>query len=529
MIYKLLREPSALDDIIVDWKKQDCSISIWRDNGTFMCVGGGSGRVFRERYVSFLMIPLFDKGSIYGKTDAAIAETATFFWSLPFKMNSKEDLSLFIITENDYFYGNEGLQFDFAVLQAEQLAQAMDSNPARRLEIRTGTWNAEQSSVLATRPYPIYFTIGNNHHQFGERKDFSFQDDGTAFLDALEKRQSSFGSINLTTMGSAFSSANLRRLLHLEYKLDKLAMSSLYGEDILLPFSAKVNVLSYKNVKAVYMEQYVKPIDLDSLTIVANDVNVTINLDLVTDWTWLLSSFLNRVAMLGQLRRFRIAAFWDEYFPEDSDASDDTSDDSDEEPCDPELQLDVDDVVPVAEALTRVIVGNPNLTHLTLGNDGNGFLDWSPHIKGIFRALEGHACIRTLVLEGNAPTINIYPWMARLLKRNRFITVLDCSGDKISNGSRINRLNSLNHFYRGSASLLNESSSLRRQLVTSALMQDAARNVPQIALLLSDHADILCEYLISVNLDEVALMQETPTTVPSDALLDHTDSRKRRR
>ncbi len=133
-----------------------------------------------------------------------------------------------------------------------------------------------------------------------------------------------------------------------------------------------------------------------------------------------------------------------------------------------------------------------------------------------------HKCIRTLVVEGQPPTTNIYPWIRQLLSRNRTIVVLDDSGDKLSNGRRIRRLYELNRLYNGSASLLEAPTELRSLLVPIALTKRTARKFQHAALLLFDHTATLCEYMESVDFAELgaieeATMEEINTTLSSDA------------
>jgi hypothetical protein len=63
----------------------------------------------------------------------------------------------------------------------------------------------------------------------------------------------------------------------------------------------------------------------------------------------------------------------------ESDAEEDIDDDDDF--SDSNQLPDASEVAPVAEALIRVVHGNPNLTHLALGKD-HGNIDWTPHFKG---------------------------------------------------------------------------------------------------------------------------------------------------
>jgi hypothetical protein len=164
-------------------------------------------------------------GAIYGKTDEAIAETATFFWSQ--RQSVSENGKLFIGT---HVSTSHGYHFDFAAFQAEQFARIMDSNPSRQLEIHTGTWSPEQSVVLATRPYPINLKLAM---AVDETRCLTFTDDGTAFVDELQKRQSSFGYLFI----------ECEWLLKLEYRFEKLGRWCLAEECILLPFAAPMHAL----------------------------------------------------------------------------------------------------------------------------------------------------------------------------------------------------------------------------------------------------------------------------------------------
>jgi hypothetical protein len=489
-IYRCLREPTC-----EDWQ-QHTNICIWRDNGTFLCLSDNANRVFQERHVCFRRSKA--EGVIYGKTDEAIAATAAWFWTL-----QHADKSNRLVIEVDDCR-NE-FRFDCTALRPEQLASILDAN--RELSLRCGTWTAEQSVVLATRPYLMTLKLDD---------DSCFQDKGAAFVEALERRQSSFGSLHMSSTSSFFRpdllqacSTNIRRLLQQHSMFDKLAMGALYRrEEILDSFAAPVNALSCE----VHAD-CLTPSDFENLPMVAKDLDIAFNLDLVQDWADLLIAFLNRLAEVGHLERLRFTACWEDYFPVESDAED-----SDEEDFSYSNKLPAaSEVKPVAKALIRVINGNPNLTHLALGKD-HGNIDWTPHFKGVFKALEVHQRIRTLVVEGEPPTTNIYPWMRKLLSRNRTIVILDESGDKLSNGRRINRLYALNRLYNGSASLLEAPTEVRSLLVLMAFTKRTARKFQHAALLLFDHTVTLCEYMESVDLDELEATKETTVEESNTAL-----------
>ena len=114
-----------------------------------------------------------------------------------------------------------------------------------------------------------HFVYSQYHFARG-KGSFAFDDDGTAFVDALERRTSSFGSLymDFSTEEVPFSCANLERLFKLEV-FDKLTISNLQKECVLLPFSAKVNALDCE-----IDTRNTQPSDFDSLDIAAKDITV---------------------------------------------------------------------------------------------------------------------------------------------------------------------------------------------------------------------------------------------------------------
>jgi hypothetical protein len=82
--YKFLREPTRFNEI--DWRNYR-NAALWRNNGTFICFPTTSGvqKIWKRRiYFKVYNVGKIRqlRGDIYGKTDAAIAETAAFFLSL---------------------------------------------------------------------------------------------------------------------------------------------------------------------------------------------------------------------------------------------------------------------------------------------------------------------------------------------------------------------------------------------------------------------------------------------------------------
>ena len=465
---------------------------IWRTNETIICLGNSSYDQYWERNLSFTF---YDEGkgelhcTIFGKSDAAIAETATFVWSLKHTGGT----SLKIYTED----ADDEDNFDVSALQPSQMANILEANPTRELELQTGVWNEEQSTVLASCPLPILLRISDPYEEGGG--GFAFTDEGTAFVIALEKRQTSFGSLEIAcNKCKPIRCSNLQRILNLDV-FDKLQMPCLDKELALIPFSTKVKTLSYTiDAKHVALK------DVDSLEIVATDLclKIRVHLDVDTEeWEAVLVSFLNRVAGLGHFERLTIALH-------DYGVGDDES------------ENDMDATPVVAQALVGAIRGNPKLSHL---NVSQTVFRWTPHIDDIFGAMEDHEGLRTLIvgyyprrndrlydLDEDGDSLdsisNDYSALERLLSRNQHITVLDCLDQKITNGTTIEKLYALNLFFNGSEMLIGqESAELRPLLFTTALTEcSVKRRFPCTAILLSHHEDLLCDCIRGVNVESGA-------------------------
>ena len=274
-MYQLLREPNDLGEI--NWDKND-DFCIWREkNGTLICIGDYHYSAFGKRYLSFTITLVEEEDeeeeeddiirrmnvAILGENDAAIAETVTWFWS--FQLGTRL-----------YIGGSEvskpELDFDFAALSPKQLAHILNSNPTRCIFFEKLTLTAEQSVILATRPYPMNLELTKKG-----RGGFEFNDNGTAFVDALEKRHSSFGSLCMTDPRK-FSIANMKRLLKWEI-FEKLKVASYNKELILLPLATKVPQLIYEMDAKLILQ----PDDFDLLQIATRDLNIKIYLDGVVD------------------------------------------------------------------------------------------------------------------------------------------------------------------------------------------------------------------------------------------------------
>jgi hypothetical protein len=488
-MYKLRREPRHLNDFP---SEDSLRIAIWRDNGTLLTVCNNLYAQYEEKHVC---INIYRDGkppgefAIYGKTDSAIAETMVFFCSIISGGEGKARLKFFAHEEELRIVAHrKEFCFDFAALQEEQLVYILDTNPGWCFELQTGCWNTNHSLILATRPYPLDLWLTFSQRTSG----FIFDDEGTAFVNALVKRKLSFGSLSIAaemddhinllcnTDKMPISRANLHRILNTAEKFDKLAFSPLDSISVLLPFSAHVKALDYQvDVK------YMRPEDFESLNIATRDLTLKFFHDENDIWEDVCVASLNRVAELGHFEGFGFSV--DEYFIVESGT----------------LYL-YEFVQPLAEALIRVINGNPNLTHLDISGS-YWFLDWGPHLKEMFKAVEKHEGLRTFTVQcyewGDCDDDDEsklrhpqYSWLEQLLKSNRNITVFERSGKRCSN-KNIENLYLLNHIYIGSARLVTESTSERPSLVATALTESASENFQLTSMLLSDQTDVLCQFI----------------------------------
>ncbi len=409
-------------------------------------------------------------GIIYGQTDAAIAETATFFWSL----KHSNHRALLKITEL--------AKLDVTVFRSQQLLQIIDAHP--QFELHVGSWNDEQCVAFVTRPYPVDLTIGGA---------FQSKNDETAFVNALEQRTSSFGTLRIDYEDSnqlPFRVNHLQRLLQCNV-FEQLNLSEIPKEVALLPFSAKVNALGY-----TISSTRIQPQNCPSLPLLAKDLHLTLLCDFCPRWRSLFLALLNRLAELRHLEKLTLSLRYE--FDEMSDEEEDANNDLPSR---------------IAAALVGVIRGNPRLTHFQF-EGAYSIGNWYPQLQEIFRAMEDHPGIRTVVLgefpwtlpfdfyrgsdNGSLPSF-VNPWLEQLLTRNRAIQVLDTEGGCISQNRAIQKLFHWNRFFYGSAALMQD----RPRLVTTVLT-----NVPQFqytALLLSDHTDVLCEFLNNHDLAEAAI------------------------
>ena len=246
-------------------------------------------------------------------------------------------------------------------------------------------------------------------------------------------------------------------------------------EQFLLPFSAKVDALNChflcNNVR--------QPENFNTLDIATKDLSITFTRDLLeaVDLTGLLISLFNRVACLGHFERLAFTMIG---------------------------PIELTDTIPVVQALIGAINANRHLAHLTLCDCPNLFGRSTPSAEGILHAIGEHKRLREVFLLRElvlGPEKDDFSSLKRLLSRNRNLTVFDTSGSKLTNGTTIEKLYALNRFFNGSEKLGPEPAELQPLLFATALVESTSANHQYTSLLLSNHADMLWEFIDSLNID----------------------------
>ncbi|GAX21197.1 hypothetical protein FisN_26Lh153 [Fistulifera solaris] len=508
-VFRMLKEPRYLHDI--DWELyRRKNITIWRDNnGTLISVGPSAHLLYEERNVCFEMIRSSDilqttlKCAIYGKTDATIAETATFFWSLPDKRD--RDPRLAVGTFQSY---NPEHVFDFSALQPEQLVSIMDANPKRVIEIHNGIWSTEQAETLVTRPYPIHLKFVTLHGSrkvalADGRRVCAFKDGGRAFVEALEQRQSSFGSLFITYDRNACDKGEmpvaheyLERILKLDI-FESFAVGPILDKECaLLPFVMTTDALHYEISAKTFESSH-----FASLRIVPRELSITLNLDGLhrDDWHRYVIAFLNRLSELGHLERLDLSlgrSSWDYYR---------------------------DMLNRIVQALIGVIHTNPRLKRLSLFDNSCSSLEWTFFLQILYRAMETHESLLSFRTK-RCWSDDVDSSLVQLLSRNQNISVYDQTGKRCftQNIGKIYR----DRFYHTSTELGKAPPSVRTSLVITALIETALEHYQRAATLLFNHTDILCE-MLQDNVDTFNSSQPIAGESPSEAFLYRSHKRTR--
>jgi hypothetical protein len=450
--FKLLREPSTLKELI---NYGNC-IAIWHEEHKTMTY---VARYFGVRDPLDVQVLDISFGyandahlefKIVGRTEAAVAETAAFWIGCEKAEEGSEDIKL---------YGSSG-HFDFRNAGSHCFVNMLQIRPLREVVFHRMMFSAEQAHVLATRPYASNLNFW----------DCTFEDEGTAFVDGIQSRQSPLGCLALESFsnvgGQFFNYENMRRFCQ-SCMMEELLVSSLKEEWALLPFSAKAESLFYISLSSTSLMGN----DLQSLNIATPKLNLIIEHDDSTVPTELLTAFWRRVATLGHFVELRVT--W-------------------------ESNVDSFDVPEcVIHEIIQAALANRDLRVLDFTEDD---LNMNPHVGTLLEGLKDHNKLSTIKMNVDVESFgHDYSHIRKLISHNKNIVVTSIHDYIYTDGSTIDDLYSINRFYRGSADL---PLTLRPSLVATALTEIASNDFRRSALLLSQHVDVLHELVLFAKFEE---------------------------
>ncbi len=458
-------------------------MAIWRDNGTLTYWMAHGSDDFPDEDDCTFTLSYQDGGptlAIFGDTAEAVAQTAAYFMSLE---KSTDQSSRLVIKGCHEF-------FEFYSAGERCLTRMLVASPSRPIEFHDVKLSVAQTQALATSLYPVHLTFNL----------CIFEDQGTAFVTALEKRKSPIGSLAFKEC-DPFDFLNLKRLIKLEHKIEELALPDLHYEadeaeteteaekDIMLcTFAAKVIRLHCE-----IWTPLLSDIDWGALHINAEKLSLTLHDGVREPFpTEPVLCLLQRLAQLGHFVELKLSFAFNDY----------------------RMRLHDEDLfrtalankripISVAGELIRTALANSNLQVLDLGNLREKPW-WDQHVETLLDGLKDHTELLTLKLEvGNDAFGLDFCYLRRLLSRNRKIKVTNEKGVIYSDGSSIHELYSLNRFYRGSESLAAKPFSYRLAVGAAAMVECARNKFQRYALLCSNHTDVLYDLIQFAQEDEL--------------------------
>lgn len=477
--FKLLRDPINLQEL----NQYNHEIAIWRENRTLTYVSpfrvnddDHNSPYEKRRMLSLKFGHNSPRLHIAGETDDSVAETAEYFMSFG---ELAEDNSASL----EYY--NSHRTFDLHADRSRCLTRLFEA-PWRHIELQSMMLSVDQLVVLATRPHPIHLTLF----------ECSFEDEGAAFVDALERRQSPFGLLLFDGGAGWFNDYNMKRLFQTE-GIEHLSVPYLFLDDYLgfYHLTAKVDSLDCLICVPSLMA------DLSSVNIVAKKLSFTIEKSGLDDFpAEPVISFFRHLANLGHFEELAVSF----HFHDGADFG-----------------------IPncVVQEIINAALANSNLQVLDLKASCEE-LQWSEHSIRLLEGLKDHKTLKTLriSLDDDDQDEAFGPdcwYLQRFLSHNRNVDVTNTEGDIYADWCMADELYSLNLFYRGSKALVVDPLSERSSLVATALMESISNNFQRSALLMFDHVDALHELVQYAQLDE---LDEDDLPMPS-----HQNQKRQRR
>lgn len=435
---------------------EDLGAAIWCDNGTMTYINKFPSDNYQKSGPSLVFHDDVTEGiecTITGENDDAIAETAAFFWRLKWP-------------ERWMQIDNSNSKFNFRAVRPEQFIQMFDSHPNRHIHFRYVCMSVDQAIALAARHYPIHLTI---------EEKVAFEDEGTAFVDALQNRQSSFGCLYLYTDSPdrgekcCLDSRNLQRLFQTQY-IDKVVVEGCLSDDLLtLLLLSPAKEKSWNNYHHLTRQKL--QIDQSKLT-----------LEVYFENEFHGGTIFSKLPHFDQLNftqlRVDLYCYKLRTIPED-------------------LIVQILDFIAARTNLER--------------------LEWGIRLcsgslkRNLFSVVGEHKGLRTFATNEyecfalhHDETDHAYDLIKSLLKQNRNIEVSFIHDNRIlTDKCFVDMLYGLNRFYRGSGNLGKEPLEIQSSLMGTALSESASIDFQRSGLLLAHNTDILCELIDGVLVHEI--------------------------
>lgn len=388
-----------------------------------------------------------------GQSDHEVAQVAAFLCTLKYLQRDR------YISMKDPTVAN---LFDFNVFTAKQIASLL----RRPLQLFHVNVPKELSIKLASQPYPINMMLS----------DCSFADDGEAFLAALEKRKTSFGTLILngcSLMGFRFL-RRLNQVTTLEL-LQIISYKATVGPEDLLPFASKAKKVEFE-VGIPGHSCFDK-----SFTIVPK----RFILKIMNHPTRFVSNFLRAAANLTEMGLVMQHA--------------------------PSEQIWHDLVAAVGD--------NQNLKELELGIlDRCWMLKWEDFMLVIGR--HQGLCKLKLHSKYEPPSVEdlkLVDSLVSMLQSNRNNIDVDFVGhQKDVWTTRLKESLRRNRYYQGSKSLSKEGKRYSAALLRTAIMECTHNDAQRTSSLLSDNVSALCMLLEWINTHSEVRSTSTPETKPTE-------------
>lgn len=489
---RMIRSPACVQDLIEFLNTHHYTL-VWIERNACIANGIGSRKLPKHCLSLWINDHHF---SLHGQSDQDVGKLAAFLWTLPDRNceSSSSTLRIQATATTELTVGNALLLLLFTTEQMNALLMKK-RNSSRKIEFRGMTFSEEQSVILASQPHQVHLLLDN----------CIFMDGGRAFVDTLEKRETSFGNLMLQRMISFHQepprqfNQDIQRRLFQVTALEHLRIHNCDlkpGNNDLLPFASNAEWVEYN--MAVPRNEWVS---LKSITIVPKRFVLIMNKDLFG----FSSVFLQATSNLTEMG----------------------------------LVIEIKPTKQTLDDLLVAVDRNQNLKELEIGCIDR---HWLPRWKDLMCIIGRHQGLCKLKLHSKQsdPTkrevARFINGLSSMLQQNHNIVNVEFIG-RYEEGHQptlpLEELLRFNRFFQGSKALARENELVRMSLLGRAMI-DAHDVTWKTAVLLSEHVDALCMLLrqtgsASSMVDSSSDIIDTPTVESESVAEEDQEMKKRKR